>query len=125
MATADSVKAKIQGLIDTANAKTGGSDTDLTRAVNTLLNGQSSGQVFIKADDVEFTSEHSNTTDLYAMGYNWFADLVGHVQDMSSYSKAMKPEDVLYWLGRVKYIQQGLVINDFTVKFETFATAIE
>ena len=39
MATADSVKAKIQSLISKANAKTGRSDADMTNAVNALVNG--------------------------------------------------------------------------------------
>ena len=43
MATADSVKAKMQGLIDSANAKTGGNDTTLTAAVNALIAGFGSG----------------------------------------------------------------------------------
>lgn len=43
MATADSVKAKMQGLIDTANAKTGGNDTTLTGAVNALIAGFGQG----------------------------------------------------------------------------------
>ncbi len=43
MATADSVKAKMQGLIDSANAKTGASDATLTAAVNTLIAGFGSG----------------------------------------------------------------------------------
>lgn len=43
MATADSVKAKMQGLIDSANAKTGGNDTTLTAAMNTLIAGFGSG----------------------------------------------------------------------------------
>lgn len=43
MATAGSVKAKMQGLIDSANAKTGGNDTTLTGAVNTLIAGFGSG----------------------------------------------------------------------------------
>lgn len=43
MATADSVKAKMQGLIDSANAKTGGNDTTLTGAVSTLIAGFGSG----------------------------------------------------------------------------------
>lgn len=43
MATADSVKAKMQGLIDSANAKTGAGDTTLTAAVNTLIAGFGSG----------------------------------------------------------------------------------
>lgn len=43
MATADSVKAKIQGLISKANAKTGRSDADMTNAVNALISGYGQG----------------------------------------------------------------------------------
>lgn len=43
MATADSVRAKMQGLIDSANAKTGSGDTTLTAAVNALIAGFGSG----------------------------------------------------------------------------------
>ena len=39
MATANSVKTKMQGLIDSANAKTGANDSTLTDAVNTLISG--------------------------------------------------------------------------------------
>ena len=39
MSTAETVKAQMQGLIDSANAKTGGNDTTLTSAVNTLIAG--------------------------------------------------------------------------------------
>lgn len=42
MATADSVKAKLQGLIDKANSTTGESDTDLTAAVGRLIEGYGS-----------------------------------------------------------------------------------
>ena len=43
MATADSVKAKLQGLIDTANNATGREDTDLSTAIRTLVQGFGSG----------------------------------------------------------------------------------
>ena len=43
MVTADSVKAKLQGLIDTANAATGNADADLTAAVNALAAGFGQG----------------------------------------------------------------------------------
>lgn len=43
MITADDVKEKIQGLIDSANAKTGAEDSTLTAAVNTLIAGFGSG----------------------------------------------------------------------------------
>ena len=43
MVTADSVKVKIQGLIASANAKTGNTDADLTTAVNALIAGFGQG----------------------------------------------------------------------------------
>lgn len=43
MATAESVKAKIQGLIDTANDTTGNADKDLTAAVGALVAGYGAG----------------------------------------------------------------------------------
>ena len=42
MATAESVKAKLQRLIDDANATTGATDTTLAAAVNTLKSGYGS-----------------------------------------------------------------------------------
>ena len=44
MATAESVKAKLQGLIDSVNEVTGGDDADLTSAVNTLCEGYGAGE---------------------------------------------------------------------------------
>ena len=43
MVTAESVKAKLQGLIATANAATGNADADLTTAVNALAAGFGQG----------------------------------------------------------------------------------
>lgn len=43
MATAESVKAKLQGLIGLANTTTGKADTDLTAAVNALIAGFGQG----------------------------------------------------------------------------------
>lgn len=43
MATADSVKAKLQGLIAKANEATGNTDVDLTTAVNALVAGFGQG----------------------------------------------------------------------------------
>lgn len=43
MATAESVLAKIQALIDSSNSTTGGSDTNLTTAINALITGYNAG----------------------------------------------------------------------------------
>ena len=43
MATAESVLAKIRALIDSSNSTTGGSDTNLTAAINALIAGYNAG----------------------------------------------------------------------------------
>lgn len=43
MATAEGIKAKLQGLIEAANAATGNADADLTAAVNSLISGAGGG----------------------------------------------------------------------------------
>ena len=50
MADAQTIKTKIQGLIDKGNEATGGSDTDLTSVVNALISGfeQDGSNVLIK-----------------------------------------------------------------------------
>lgn len=45
MATAESVLAKIQALINSSNSTTGGSDTNLTAAINALIAGYNSGGI--------------------------------------------------------------------------------
>lgn len=66
MATADSVKAKIQGLIDQSNATTGNTDADLTTAVGALIagfgQGGGGGISAVKFIDVDITVEESTTT---------------------------------------------------------------
>ena len=49
MATAESVKAKLIGLIDASNAATGAADTDITAAINNLISGFVGGGVDIKS----------------------------------------------------------------------------
>lgn len=68
MATAESVKNKLQGLIDTANETTGGSDTDLTAAIATLIAGfgqgggdSGGGGVQVYAGSVTATATTNNT----------------------------------------------------------------
>jgi hypothetical protein len=120
------VKNQIQKLIDTANEKTGKADADLTGAVGSLVEGYGAGSdvEIIMAETVAFSPEHSDTTALYAMGYNWYADLVGYVQDMSGSGKDMKPDDIIYWLGRVKYIPQWWASSEFTLDFDGSAYGI-
>ena len=129
MVNFENIKQQVQKLIDEANAKTGKSDADLTGAVGSLVEGYGAGSDvgIIMAETVAFSPEHNDEdTALYAMGYNWYADLVGHVQDMSGSGKDMKPADIIYWLGRVKYIPQGWASSESTLadNFVSSATGI-
>lgn len=73
MITAASVKGKIQGLIDKANETTGNADTDLTTAVNALVEGYGQGgdgdseSLFIKSinDNIEVLDD-PNITEIAA-----------------------------------------------------------
>lgn len=64
MVTAESVKAKLQGLIATANATTGNADADLTAAINALVAGFGQGGGDSSADGVLDRSavEYENNT---------------------------------------------------------------
>ena len=55
MVTADSVKAKLQSLIDLANGATGGTDADLATAIATLIAGFGSGDTEVLKKLIERT----------------------------------------------------------------------
>ena len=55
MATAQSVKEKLLGLIDIANGATGGGDTDLTSAISALAAGFGKGGSDVKTTEFEIT----------------------------------------------------------------------
>ncbi len=67
MATAESVKAKIRGLIDAANTATGSTDADLTTAVSTLVDGYGKGSgedALEKLLDKSITEVSSNVSKI-------------------------------------------------------------
>ena len=64
MATADSVKSKLQGLIDQANTATGDTDADLTTAVGRLIAGfGQGGGLIIGAENMHDSS--TDTANIY------------------------------------------------------------
>lgn len=114
------VKSQLLYLIKKANDKTEKNDVDLTAAVETLVNGYYD---LIIADGVKLSPEHSDTEKLYATGYNWFADLVALTQRMSGVKDDLTIDEILYWLGRVKYTPQAYATSNstFMLNFETTA----
>lgn len=74
------------------------------------------------ADGVAFSSEQLDHDVLHAIGYNWFAQVVGHIQTMAGTKQSMTPAKMLYWLGRVKYIPQSNAESSFSLEFDSGAT---
>lgn len=74
------------------------------------------------ADGVAFSSEQLDHDVLHAIGYNWFAQVVGHVQTMAGTKQSMTPAKILYWLGRVKYIPQGNAESSFSLNLDSGAS---
>jgi len=75
MATADSVKVKIQNLISKANETTGKSDTDLTSGVDSLIEGFGQGD-----GNLEALSVVENGNYLPSEGYDGFSEVQVDVQ---------------------------------------------
>ena len=67
------------------------------------------------AESVAFSSTQLDHDVLHAIGYNWFAQMVGHIQTMAGTKQSMTPAKMLYWLGRVKYIPQGVAGTEFAL----------
>lgn len=67
MATAESVLAKIQALIDSSNSTTGGSDTNLTAAINALIAGYNAGGIDT-SDATATASDMAKDTTAYVNG---------------------------------------------------------
>jgi hypothetical protein len=87
MATAESVKGKIEGLISKANAKTGASDKTLTGSINRLVAGYSggtgstecSGKHIIEVDELPETGEEGVVYKCGDSFYQWvkeFKDII-------------------------------------------------
>lgn len=74
------------------------------------------------AESVAFSSTKAYPDELYAIGHNWFAQVVGHIQTMAGTKQSMTPAKMLYWLGRVKYIPQGNAESSFSLDFDSGAS---
>lgn len=74
------------------------------------------------AEQVAFSPTQTEPDVLHAIGYNWFAKVVGHIQTMAGTKQNMTPAKMLYWLGRVKFIPQGRADAEFRQNIDPTAT---
>ena len=50
--------------------------------------------------------------------------IADHTREMAGTNKRLTPAEIIYWLGRVKFIPQGWANSVFTPNFESTATGI-
>ena len=74
------------------------------------------------AESEAFSSTQIDPDVLYAIGYNWFSQVVGHIQTMAGVKQDMTPAEILYWLGRIKYLPQGWAFTDFALDMSVALT---
>lgn len=117
MATAESVKAKLQGLIAKANEVTGNTHTDLTTAINALIAGYGTGEVVkdptLLTDLAEYfrtptqeVVEAVNSYDDSILSFVVLTDTHGdgnkqHSQAIVNYLLENSKADKCFWLGDV------------------------
>ena len=98
MATPETVQQKLLDIIDRINEVTGLEDTTVNTAVDSALKlklEEAYGKLFSR-----FKLEEDQ---MYAIGYNWFADLVKLTQTMAFVNRDLTPEEILKVLSRVEY----------------------
>lgn len=47
--------------------------------------------------------------------------IADHVRDMANTTKPLTLDEIIYWLGRTKFIKQGHAASSFSVSFESTA----
>ncbi len=60
----------------------------------------------------------------YKMRGSWFTDMADCVRTMAGTSSKLTPEEMLYWLERVKYIPQGNAESILTLSFSSHAVGM-
>ena len=115
MATADSVKTKLQGLIDKANAATNGSDTNLTTALDRLIAGFGKGGG--PYSDVTLLSTIKAPEDVSAIQIDWQPEWIDYDYVIFRPKKVtLSAADWLYLdvnnTGKAIYLEKMAVIDE-------------
>jgi hypothetical protein len=122
MVTADSVKAKLQGLIDKANETTGNADTDLTTAVDSLVSGFGQGgeEVYSTPTGVLYKKNHIITQTAEGNGrWNSWTDAFAGAEHMESFSA---PETTSKWSGYYTFAGCGNLKKVYLPKITQLGT---
>lgn len=128
MATADSVKTKIQGLIVRANAATNSSDANLTTALDRLIAGFGKGESIYS--DVTFLSTIEAPEDVSAIQIDWQPEWIDYDYVIFRPKKVtLSAADWLYFdvnnTGKAIYSEKLAVIDEdsaFGFKYDSSAS---
>lgn len=72
------------------------------------------------AESVKFGNEQIDPDVMYAVGYNWFAEVVRKLQPMVGTTQDMTPSDILDFLDVAIYIPQGRASSMVTLDTSLF-----
>lgn len=121
MATAEGIKAKLQGLIEAANAATGAADADLTAAVQSLIDGfgqSGGGEPFPNATNLEV---YEATEDVSAIQIDWRASWDAYDLVIFKPSITFSENDWLYINTNTVTKRQYFSKNNSAKEKQTFA----
>ena len=113
---------KIKEIANAIRAKTGKAEEMTLDQMVTEIGGIETGVPTIDATNVSFGSKPIEPDVLHSIGYNWFAEVVGHVQKLAGTSSKMTTADIVYWLGRIKYTPQGNAESSVSLSFDSAAS---
>ena len=119
-------EASLTATADALRVKLGTTDPitwEVDQGFKTAVESIQSGEPVYDPTDVKFGSEPIDPDQLYKVGYNWVAQVVDHLQDMVGKTASFTLEEIVYWIGRVKYIPQGYAESVFSLVFDTGANA--
>ena len=112
---------KLRAIGDAIRAKTGSTEEMTLAEMAEAVAGISVGENLPEAETVSFSAEQISPDVRYSIGHNWFAQLVERLRVMSNQDRDFTPEEIVYWLGRVVPLQQGVANSEFSIDFESSA----
>lgn len=76
------------------------------------------------ANAVGETAEEPETVTQYLIRSDTLTAIADRTREMAGTNKKLTPADIIYWLGRVKFIPQGWATSEFTLDFDCGASGV-
>lgn len=79
---------------------------------------------FSGSDPVPEETEEPETVTQYLIRSDTLTAIADRIREMAGTNKKLTPADIIYWLGRVKFIPQGWSTSEFTLDFDCGASGV-